>query len=150
MKKLLALSLLTLSLSVSADWTHRELIDPLTDVDTSYVYSEANGCSTYRCPVIIVRTDGNVVINFKKFMNNDRFFRYFYRFDKEKAVERYLTVATDGTAGFVKDFEINNGFVNKLKTHKKLVIVGYDYRNVATTLTFDLTGATEQLNKLGE
>ena len=151
MKKLLALSLLTLSLSVSADWNHQEQVDPLTDNDTSYVYSEAKEClSSYRCPFIIIRKNNIVAVNFSKFMKTKGSFRYFYRFDKEQAIETYMFASTSNVAGFIKDREITNGFIDKLKTHKKLVIVGYDYRNRATTLTFDLTGATEQLNKLGE
>lgn len=142
---------LLMSASAHADWNHQERVDPLTDNDTSYVYSEAKEClSSYRCPFIIIRKNNIVVVNFSKFMKTKGSFRYFYRFDKEQAIETYMYASTSNVAGFIKDREINNGFIDKLKTHKKLVIVGYDYKNRATTLTFDLTGATEQINKLGE
>ena len=139
--------MLFVSLGVNADWVYKNKVDPMTDIDASYVYLSSNECNSYRCQFITLRSDGDILISFGKFMNRKYSIQFIYRFDKEKPVKSSLLLSTSKQGGFIKDAELKE-FYNNIKSHKTLIIIGYDYNDHPLTITFDLVDSKNNINKI--
>lgn len=140
-KLLLAVSLLT-SLSVSAKWQHVEQIDPMTDLDTSFIMT-ADDDNT-----LAVRCDGgeaDIIVNVGYI--GSKISTIMARFDKNEPIYVPASPSTNGRAAFIDD-DKEQQLIDGFKKHGKVAFLATDFRGSRKYGIFNLTGFTEQARKL--
>jgi hypothetical protein len=70
-----------------------------------------------------------------------------YRFDKTPTVSTSASISTDGTAGFLSSYEIND-FVAKLMHYKTLTVRGYNYKGTPKVFQVSLANSENSIRKL--
>jgi len=141
MKKLLLTALTICSLNASAEWGHKELIDPITDFDNSIVatFSDDN--------VVMVRCDGENMELMLGFSYLGEANKIYVRFDKEKPFYVVGNISTNKQGVFVEQASFDDLIIG-MKKHKKMAVQTTDYRGSTLQEIYDLTGFTEQIKKL--
>lgn len=136
MRKLTLALLATLSLSAHAetidDWTYNEMIDPMTDEDSSFSYTKSGGahlvlrCSSGIAELVLFNGD---------YLGNDSYYQLTYRIDSEQAQEVRAAAYSTGVALLLPE-----SIQEALIPANQVVMRVSDYRGVAHTHTFSLIG----------
>lgn len=144
MKKLLvALTALTLSAPVLANWHYVEKIDPMTDADSSIV-AAADGRSKalmFNC------RDGEMVLLMKFDYLGSKANSIKVRFDKEKPFDITGGISTNGNTIFINPEHISD-FTAKAIKHSNLAVLTSDYNGTPVRASYSLVGFADKINKL--
>ena len=141
MKKLLLTALTICSLNASATWFHRELIDPITDFDNSFVATISDDNS------VMVRCDGDEIEFMLGFKYLGEANKIYIRFDKEKPFYVVGNISTNNRGVFVEQASFDDLIIG-MKKHNRMAVQTTNYRGSTLQEIYDLTGFTEQIKKL--
>jgi len=143
MKVLLLTVLILLTATTQAKWRYKESKDEMTDVNTSYTYTMQTSCKK-RCAMLVVKNSGEMVLIYNKYLSNEGISVY-YRIDDNAQEEILAVPSTTGKAAIIENA---HSLINDIAQGSKLLIRVHDYRGVARTVKFDLTGSAADIKKL--
>lgn len=87
-----------------------------------------------------------MIFKFNQFMDTDSM-KVEYRFDKTEMTSTSVNISTDGTAGFLSNYEITE-FIAKLIHYKLLTVRGYNYQGTPEVFKVSLTNSEKSIRKL--
>lgn len=129
---LLAAMSLTAHASTVDDWTYNEMIDPMTDEDSSFAYTtSSDGYLALRCSSGIAE----LVLFNGGYLGNDSYYQLTYRIDSETAQEVRTAAYSTGVALLLPE-----SMQESLIPANQVVMRVSDYRGVPHTHTFSLRG----------
>ena len=135
------------STTVFADWQYKNQVDPMTDIDSSFVLKKSesgNGSVIIRCS----KDDFDIIFRFNYVSGDDRYISL--RFDQNKPKLVDTTSSTDRQGRFVRDSQISpkNEILKSIESANKLVARSKDWQGTPNTEIYNLIGSKAALSNL--
>ena len=130
-------------------WEHNTRLDPFTDEKISTVSKAAKDGpdTTVRKPVLIIRNNGNIYVDWKRFINKNGLEQILrYRFDKGEIENIKVTASTKANLTFLvigENLKSNLNFIKQVRDSMTLAVGIQHSDGIEYVAVFDLAGSSK-------